>query len=113
MADAEKDRPALQQRAQQLGARLAELLQPPAARLLTRRTELALAVALTALFVLGGGLSLRSALAGLVATAAWAAIWPAAEAPAAPARAPSTSGAKMVKSYGAPSLMPCRNPPLR
>jgi two-component system, OmpR family, phosphate regulon sensor histidine kinase PhoR len=56
--------------------RAAAHLQPAAARLAERRGELALAAALTLLFLLFAGLSLKGALLGLVGVAAWAALWP-------------------------------------
>ena len=56
------------------------------ARALTRRIELVLAVVLTAVFVVAGGLSLRVAAFGLLAAALLAAFWPSDD-PAALARA--------------------------
>ena len=62
--------------AQQLWLRLGERMGQPIARLLARRIELAAALALTAFFVLAGGLSLRAALVGVVAMTALVALWP-------------------------------------
>jgi len=54
-------------------------LEPVLARLSARRSELGLAAVLAAFFAIAGGLSLRVALIGLAATAAWAALWPSEE----------------------------------
>lgn len=51
-------------------------LEVPLARLSARRVGLSLALALSAFFTIAGGLSPRIALLGLVAAAAWAALWP-------------------------------------
>jgi two-component system phosphate regulon sensor histidine kinase PhoR len=59
-----------------LRERAGELLEPAAARLAARRLALALALALTALFVLAGGLSPALALLGLAGAVAFAALWP-------------------------------------
>ena len=53
----------------------AELEQAPA-RLSVRRAELGIALVLTFFFLFAGGLAGRAALIGLVAVAAWAALWP-------------------------------------
>jgi two-component system phosphate regulon sensor histidine kinase PhoR len=68
---------ALLSRAHEFWVRLGERLDLAVARLHARRGELLLAVALTAFFVIAGGLSPRVALVGLVAAAALAAAWPA------------------------------------
>jgi two-component system, OmpR family, phosphate regulon sensor histidine kinase PhoR len=70
---------ALQSRATELRLRVGELLDALTSRVLARRAELTAALALTALFVIGGGLSLRVALLGLVAALAFAAFRPADE----------------------------------
>ena len=56
--------------------RLHVQVEPMLARVSTRRAQLALAAALTLMFVVAGGLSVRAALIGLAAAAAWAALWP-------------------------------------
>jgi two-component system phosphate regulon sensor histidine kinase PhoR len=56
--------------------RLRAQLEPALARVLARRAQLMPAVVLTAAFVVAGGLSLRAALIGLAAAAAWAGLWP-------------------------------------
>ena len=53
----------------------AELEQAPA-RLSVRRAELGIALVLTFFFLFAGGLAGRAVLIGLVAVAAWAALWP-------------------------------------
>jgi two-component system phosphate regulon sensor histidine kinase PhoR len=63
-------------RAQELWLRVGVRFEPALTRLQARRTELAGAVALTAFFVIAGGLSLRVAALGLVAVAALVAWWP-------------------------------------
>lgn len=63
-------------RAQELWVRFGERFEPALARLQARRVELAVAAALTAGFVVAGGLSLRVAALGLVATTILAASWP-------------------------------------
>jgi two-component system phosphate regulon sensor histidine kinase PhoR len=57
--------------------RIGERLEPGIARIHARRVELAAATALTAVYVVAGGLSLPVAIAGLVAMVAAAASWPA------------------------------------
>jgi two-component system, OmpR family, phosphate regulon sensor histidine kinase PhoR len=64
-------------RAQELWLRVGERLELAIARVQARRVELALAAALTALFVIAGGLSLSVAVLGLAAAAVLAASWPA------------------------------------
>ncbi len=59
-----------------IGQRLGEVVEAPVARLSARRVELALMAALTAVFVLAGGLSLAVALVGLLAAGAFVALWP-------------------------------------
>ncbi len=66
-------------RATELWLRVGELLDAATARVLVRRAELTAALALTAVFVIAGGLSLRMALIGLVAAFAVAAVWPSEE----------------------------------
>lgn len=97
----------LQSRAQQLwlwlenlgsrlrkaGRRLAGLVEPPAARLSARRLELGLAAALTALFVVAGGLSPTVALLGLAAVVALASWLPFDDAATALRARPSASAA--------------------
>ncbi len=63
-------------RATELRLRVAEILEACTARVTARRAELAAAVALTLLFLIAGGLSLRVALLGLVAAVALAAFRP-------------------------------------
>ncbi len=63
-------------RATELWLRVGELLDAATARVLVRRAELTAALALTAVYVIAGGLSLRMALIGLVAALAVAAVWP-------------------------------------
>ncbi|MBX9589798.1 MAG: two-component sensor histidine kinase [Hyphomonadaceae bacterium] len=63
-------------RAQEIWLRLGERFEPAVARLLARRAELAVAAALTAIFVIAGGLSPRVATLGLMAAAVLAAWWP-------------------------------------
>ena len=75
-----------------VGQRLAELIEQPAARLAARRGELALAAAVTALFVIAGGLSPKVALFGLVAVVALAA-WLPSEDSAAALRAGASASA--------------------
>jgi two-component system phosphate regulon sensor histidine kinase PhoR len=94
-----EDRVAVQFRAQQLWLRLAELglrvgdlVEAPAARLMARRGELGLALALTAFFVIAGGLSLVAALVGLTAALAFMAFWPADDAAASPRASAQTAG---------------------
>jgi two-component system phosphate regulon sensor histidine kinase PhoR len=60
-----------------LRLRAGELAEQAAVRLSARRGELALAAGLTVLFVVAGGLSLKVAVVGLVAVAAFLAFWPA------------------------------------
>src|SRR5262245_35254747 len=66
-------------RATGLWLRVAELLDAATSRVLARRAELTAALALTAVYVIAGGLSLRMALIGLVAAFAAAAVWPSEE----------------------------------
>ncbi len=63
-------------RANELWLRAGGLLDTLATRALARRTELGVALALTALFLVAGGLSLRVAALGLVAAVALAVLWP-------------------------------------
>ena len=63
----------------QMWLRLGAQLEPALARFSARRTELGLALALTAFLMLAGGLPARIALIGLAAVVAWAALWPAEE----------------------------------
>jgi len=67
--------------------RLGTRLEPVGARLSARRSELTVALAVTLLFLVAGGLGLRVALAGLAAAILWAAFWPAEEAGTAATRA--------------------------
>ena len=89
-------------RATELWLRVGELLDAATARVLVRRAELTAALALTAVYVIAGGLSLRMALIGLVAALAVAAVWPSDESAAPgsarahlgiPAPTPTGSGA--------------------
>lgn len=64
--------------------RVGERFDPAVARLLARRLELGVAAALTAAFVVAGGLSLRVAILGFIACAVLAATWPAESATASP-----------------------------
>ena len=63
-------------RAQELWLRFGGRLEPTVARLYARRAELAVAIALTVVFVIAGGLSLRVATLGLMAAAALIVSWP-------------------------------------
>jgi two-component system, OmpR family, phosphate regulon sensor histidine kinase PhoR len=63
-------------RAQELWLRFGERLEPAVARLYARRAELAVAIALTVVFVVAGGLSVRVATLGLLAAAALIVSWP-------------------------------------
>jgi two-component system, OmpR family, phosphate regulon sensor histidine kinase PhoR len=63
-------------RAQELWVRFGERFDTAVARLHGRRVELAAAVALTAVFIIAGGLSLRVAVLGLLAAVILAASWP-------------------------------------
>jgi two-component system, OmpR family, phosphate regulon sensor histidine kinase PhoR len=64
------------QRWLELRRRIGAELEPALARLLTRRTELVLAAALAAFFMIAGGVSLRLALLGLAAATAWVVLRP-------------------------------------
>jgi two-component system phosphate regulon sensor histidine kinase PhoR len=55
------------------------VIEPALARLSARRAELVLAVGLGLFFMVGGGLSFRAALLGVIAVGIWAALWPADE----------------------------------
>ena len=63
-------------RAQELWLRFGERFEPAVARLHARRAELAVAVAMTVVFVIAGGLSLRVATLGVMAAAALIMSWP-------------------------------------
>jgi two-component system, OmpR family, phosphate regulon sensor histidine kinase PhoR len=81
-------------RATELRLRVAEILETCTARVTARRAELAAAAALTLLFLIAGGLSLRVALLGLAAAVALAAFRPIDEsAGGAGGRASSQAGA--------------------
>jgi two-component system phosphate regulon sensor histidine kinase PhoR len=63
-------------RAQELWLRFGGRLEPALARLYPRRAELAVAITLTAVFVIAGGLSARVATLGVMAVAALIVWWP-------------------------------------
>jgi two-component system, OmpR family, phosphate regulon sensor histidine kinase PhoR len=69
------------------------MLDTMAVRVATRRVELAIALAFTALFVVAGGLSLRVAAIGLVGGLALAALWPSEDGAHARKSATSQAGA--------------------
>ena len=64
------------QRWLEIWRRVGAELEQAFARASTRRSELALAVALAVFFMIAGGLSPLMALIGLTASTAWAAVWP-------------------------------------
>jgi two-component system phosphate regulon sensor histidine kinase PhoR len=66
----------VRQRWREIRRRIGAELEPAWARLEGRRAELGLVAVLAIFFMVAGGLPLLVALAGLVAAAAWAALWP-------------------------------------